>query len=157
MAGEGESITESSSPPKASMTGRRRQTPRCPGRRAHFGRSDSPLATHHAPLVEATMRSRGPRRTPARRGRPDRTGTGDAPMNPLRTACSATLLLLGIGAGTPGRAGEGPKPMDPLSPAAQADVPQLVRGNNAFALDLYARLRTGEGNLFFSPSSLSTA
>lgn len=30
-------------------------------------------------------------------------------------------------------------------------------GNNAFALDLYAKLRTKEGNLFFSPYSISTA
>jgi serine protease inhibitor len=29
-------------------------------------------------------------------------------------------------------------------------------GNSAFALDLYQQLRTGEGNLFFSPLSLST-
>src|ERR1700693_3977688 len=33
----------------------------------------------------------------------------------------------------------------------------VVKGNNEFALDLYARLRTREGNLFFSPESISTA
>jgi serpin B len=33
----------------------------------------------------------------------------------------------------------------------------LVAGNNRFALELYARLRGQEGNLFFSPYSLSTA
>ena len=32
----------------------------------------------------------------------------------------------------------------------------LVTGNTAFALDLYSRLKTGEGNLFFSPYSIST-
>ena len=38
------------------------------------------------------------------------------------------------------------------------DVPTVVNGNNAFALNLYARLsETDSGNLFFSPSSISTA
>jgi serpin B len=32
----------------------------------------------------------------------------------------------------------------------------LVTGNNTFACDLYGRLRTNQGNLFFSPYSLST-
>ncbi len=40
---------------------------------------------------------------------------------------------------------------------AQAeDLQPLVTGNTAFALDLYSRLKTGEGNLFFSPYSIST-
>lgn len=33
----------------------------------------------------------------------------------------------------------------------------LVAGNNAFALDLYARVGSGKGNQFFSPYSISTA
>lgn len=33
----------------------------------------------------------------------------------------------------------------------------LVQGNNAFALDLYQKLRHDEGNLFFSPYSITTA
>jgi len=37
-------------------------------------------------------------------------------------------------------------------------IPTVVRGNTAFALDLYARLsKEGNGNLFFSPYSISTA
>jgi serine protease inhibitor len=32
-----------------------------------------------------------------------------------------------------------------------------VQGNNAFALDLYAQIREGAGNLFFSPYSISSA
>ena len=32
-----------------------------------------------------------------------------------------------------------------------------LEGSNKFALDLYQQLRTEEGNLFFSPSSISTA
>lgn len=37
------------------------------------------------------------------------------------------------------------------------DMKRLVDGNNTFACDLYAQLRGEEGNLFFSPYSISTA
>ena len=36
-------------------------------------------------------------------------------------------------------------------------VRTVVEGNTTFALDLYCELRTAEGNLFFSPYSISTA
>ncbi|MBN2271321.1 MAG: serpin family protein [Sedimentisphaerales bacterium] len=39
----------------------------------------------------------------------------------------------------------------------QKNVQALAEGNNQFALDLYAKLRSNEGNLFFSPYSISTA
>jgi serpin B len=38
-----------------------------------------------------------------------------------------------------------------------SDLSALVNGNNQFAFDLYGRLRAEPGNLFFSPSSISTA
>ncbi len=41
--------------------------------------------------------------------------------------------------------------------AEDADVTAVARGNRQFALDLYARLRGQDGNLFFSPYSISTA
>lgn len=37
------------------------------------------------------------------------------------------------------------------------DVAGVVDGSNQFALDLYQQLRSRDGNLFFSPSSISTA
>jgi len=37
------------------------------------------------------------------------------------------------------------------------DLSALAKGNNQFAFDLYGRLRTEPGNLFFSPNSISTA
>jgi serpin B len=40
---------------------------------------------------------------------------------------------------------------------SSADIRAAVRGNSAFALDLYQQLGKSEGNLFFSPYSLSTA
>jgi serpin B len=39
----------------------------------------------------------------------------------------------------------------------RADRPALVKGNTAFALDLYNQLRSKDGNLFLSPYSISTA
>ena len=45
------------------------------------------------------------------------------------------------------------KPTDVSKAVGEA----VVEGNNAFALELYAKLRQGEGNLFFSPYSISTA
>jgi len=38
-----------------------------------------------------------------------------------------------------------------------SDKEIVVKGNNAFALDLYAQLKKEQGNLFFSPFSISTA
>ena len=38
-----------------------------------------------------------------------------------------------------------------------SDLSTAVAGNTAFALDLYGKLRSQEGNLFFSPYSISTA
>jgi serpin B len=47
--------------------------------------------------------------------------------------------------------GEEPKPV------AAADRTPVVEGNNAFAFALYGQLRNRNGNLFFSPESISTA
>jgi serpin B len=39
--------------------------------------------------------------------------------------------------------------------ASAADLAALVKGNNAFAFDLYQVLKEEEGNLFYSPYSIS--
>lgn len=39
----------------------------------------------------------------------------------------------------------------------KADTEIVVEGNNKFAFDLYAQLKEADGNLFFSPYSISTA
>jgi serpin B len=41
--------------------------------------------------------------------------------------------------------------------AAPPVPPEVVKGNTAFAQDLYGKLATEPGNLFFSPASISTA
>ncbi len=49
--------------------------------------------------------------------------------------------------------------MTPMTHAALTDANKraLVDGNTAFAVDLYHQLRSAQGNLFFSPYSISTA
>jgi serpin B len=42
-------------------------------------------------------------------------------------------------------------------PVNQEHVPPVVEAGNHFAFDLYERLRTTDGNLFFSPASISVA
>ncbi len=39
----------------------------------------------------------------------------------------------------------------------RANLTDLVTGNNAFAFDLYSRLKTAAGNIFFSPYGISAA
>src|SRR5947209_13274318 len=62
----------------------------------------------------------------------------------IATVIVVALVLAAVGRGVADK------------PAGQ-EVAKLVSGNNAFAFDLYARLRGGDGNLFFSPESISTA
>jgi serpin B len=47
--------------------------------------------------------------------------------------------------------------MAQTAPTPTPDQAELVKGNNAFAVDLYGQLRQQSGNLFFSPASISTA
>src|SRR6266436_844561 len=41
--------------------------------------------------------------------------------------------------------------------AEMTELKPLIEGNTAFALQLYGQLRSAEGNLFFSPYSISSA
>ena len=59
--------------------------------------------------------------------------------------------------GTGGEPPAQPAPSVELKPAPEADKQALAKDNNAFALDLYAKLREEKGNLFLSPYSLSSA
>ena len=49
------------------------------------------------------------------------------------------------------------RPRDPSPGATASDQAAVSGGNNAFAFGLYQAVRPAEGNLFFSPYSLSTA
>ena len=48
------------------------------------------------------------------------------------------------------------KPSPPLEVSAE-DLVKLIQGNNAFGFDLYQALRARDGNLFYSPHSISLA
>jgi serpin B len=61
--------------------------------------------------------------------------------NPSRITLAALLAVL-LAQSAPG--------------AEPASAPTLVAGNTAFALDLYVRLKSADGNLFLSPYSIST-
>jgi len=45
----------------------------------------------------------------------------------------------------------------PSEASENREMQVLVKGNTEFAFDLYAKLRDGEGNIFFSPYSISSA
>lgn len=49
------------------------------------------------------------------------------------------------------------KPRDTSPQVEEAELAELVAGNSAFAFDLYQALREEEGNLFYSPYSISLA
>lgn len=63
----------------------------------------------------------------------------------LSVGVAAAALATSVGRTKEARGGKKPS------------TPALVRGNNEFAFDLYAQLRTRKGNLFSSPYSISTA
>jgi serpin B len=86
----------------------------------------------------------------------------------LMTRRELTTMLTGLGLAATGagwllpqalvkpeEAGEAPGAKKPGE--AEADRAALVKGNSAFAWDLYARLRAKEGNVVYSPYSISTA
>lgn len=66
-----------------------------------------------------------------------------------KTRWIAVVLAVALGAGI----AEGLSPRTDVGPEGQA----LVRANDRFALDLYADLRARDGNVFYSPYSISTA
>lgn len=71
--------------------------------------------------------------------------------------CLLAPVLLLLACKPPARAEPGRPQAVLVSPEARADVPAWISGSDAFAIDLYQRLRTAEGNLFFAPGNLRTA
>ena len=69
-------------------------------------------------------------------------------MSTIRTILLISLILVLLG--TACQEAAAPQVND-------AGKRAVVEGNNAFALDLYAKLKDSDGNLFFSPHSISTA
>jgi serpin B len=63
------------------------------------------------------------------------------------TACICAVALAAFGGVGTAHQPQAPHP----------DVASVVKGNDAFAVDLYQQLATKDGNLFFSPYSISNA
>lgn len=63
------------------------------------------------------------------------------------------VLIFGIFAGAAAGCFAGERP----AADEKKDIQSIVEGNNKFALELYAKLRGTDGNLFLSPYSISTA
>ena len=69
-------------------------------------------------------------------------------MNEMKTATTLLVLLFALSAVIVKSA---------ETASTEADLEALARGNNTFALQLYEKLKAGEGNLFRSPHSISSA
>jgi serpin B len=70
------------------------------------------------------------------------------------------ILMVGLGACSQATAGEliqSEKPRDMAPEVSPSDLATLVEGNSTFAFDLYQELKDEEGNLFYSPYSISIA
>lgn len=69
-------------------------------------------------------------------------------------------LMVGLGACSQAAGGEvlqSDEPRDMAPEVSASDLTSLVDGNSAFAFDLYQQLKDKEGNLFYSPYSISLA
>jgi serpin B len=70
------------------------------------------------------------------------------------------MVMAGLGACSQATAGEFIQSEEPRDTAPQVSAPDLntlVEGNSTFAFDLYQELKSEEGNLFYSPYSISLA
>lgn len=68
-----------------------------------------------------------------------------------------TLSLAACGQSVAADVVKSDKPRVTVPDTTDAELKTLVSGNSAFAFDLYKSLKTKDGNLFYSPYSLSTA
>ena len=81
-------------------------------------------------------------------------------MKKLLMSVLVVLLVLPLIACNEAAGGEllmSDKPRETSLDISQADLDLLVEGNSAFAFDLYQALKEQDGNLFYSPHSISVA
>jgi len=80
----------------------------------------------------------------------------------LLCVISALMIMVVVGLGACSQAAGGEliqsdEPRDMAPQVSAPDLEALVDGNSAFAFDLYLQLKDEEGNLFYSPYSISLA
>ena len=113
----------------------------------------SPPLTSPTPMMEPTVT---PAETP-------RSGPAPVPITALTrvtpVAAAVPSAVTPTATPVPARATPVPTalPARAAPVATDEEVQLLVAGNSAFALDLYRTLGAGDGNLFFSPYSISQA
>ncbi len=78
-------------------------------------------------------------------------------MFPSKTAALALALFWGTMGGSMSTADAQADSGDHRVGVQNSQTAVVVQGSNQFAVDLYARMRAVKGNLFFSPTSISTA
>ena len=78
-------------------------------------------------------------------------------MFPSKTAALALAAFWGTMAGSVRTADAQADSGDHRVGIQKSQTAVVVQGTNQFAFDLYARMRADNGNLFFSPTSISTA
>jgi serpin B len=81
-------------------------------------------------------------------------------MKKTRLIILAVIALFGLASCARPVAGsvlQSDKPRITSPSASQTDITTLVQGDSAFAFNLYQSLRTADGNLFYSPYSISEA
>lgn len=105
--------------------------------------SGSTAPSHTAPGQAASPRVA---ETPEPRLEPTPVASSSPSSSPDASPGSDAMQILAVGT------------RDTSPAVSKADLRELIKGNTAFAMDLYAQLREGKaGNLVFSPYSISTA
>jgi len=75
----------------------------------------------------------------------------------LVLAVLLVLPLVGCNQAAGGELLMSDKPRETSPDVSEADLDLLIEGNSAFTFDLYQALREQDGNLFYSPHSISVA
>ena len=105
----------------------------------------------HVIVTETEYYTTGPQQ-----GRPP-DGTFQAGTKVTLVEETGSYLLVNAKDGTQGYVAADALEQMKQNSTSEEKMAAIVTGNNQFAVDLYAQLRGGDGNLFFSPSSISTA
>jgi serpin B len=108
---------------------------------AHSTISDHPIQIK----IDIFIVIRGSRISRGHEAKPHFPFNSSGTINPIKNSMKIFLITICLLA------------MISTTASAQTnDTESLVSGNTAFAFDLYSRLKSSEGNLFFSPYSIST-
>ena len=121
---------------------------------------ESPTAlppTAQVPAQETPLTTVSPTPTTALAPAQETRETPAPPTTTARTPTQETPPTTVLPTSTTAEELRSDRDRDNSPPATRADLRELVQGNNDFAFDLYRALSDEEGNLFYSPFSISQA